>query len=212
MYRQPGSPTVKPAGKYVPGNGKGETYMRTLSVAAIRRERRHNGEKGFTLIELLVVVTIIGILAAIVSVSVGGFTGQATTKSRKTSLFSVQNAVDTFNVDNVDGSGVIVAPTGAATGFSTTSSTDWYGTNGKTGPAFTDTGNGSATFRPVSIAQLTAIITTTIAGTVFTRGPYLRSTANAITCVFATTNVDSELKGDNTIATTYKVVACKDST
>jgi|SRR5713226_84577 len=56
---------------------------------ATRRRRRQQG--GFTLIELLVVITILGILAAVVSVSLLGITATA----RKNALAAEQQTVQT---------------------------------------------------------------------------------------------------------------------
>jgi len=51
------------------------------------------GEKGFTLIELLVTVAILGIMAAIVVPSVGGFIGHGKTEAMETELYNVQLAM-----------------------------------------------------------------------------------------------------------------------
>ncbi len=59
---------------------------------ATRRRRRQQG--GFTLIELLVVITILGILAAIVSVSLLGITATARKNALSTELQTVQTAFD----------------------------------------------------------------------------------------------------------------------
>jgi prepilin-type N-terminal cleavage/methylation domain-containing protein len=59
---------------------------------ATRRRRRQQG--GFTLIELLVVITILGILAAIVSVSLLGITATARKNALSTEEQTVQTAFD----------------------------------------------------------------------------------------------------------------------
>jgi prepilin-type N-terminal cleavage/methylation domain-containing protein len=63
------------------------------------------GQQGFTLIELLVVVTILGVLAAIVTLSLVGLTTNASVQSCNSEYKTVQAAVDAYmaakNVDTV---------------------------------------------------------------------------------------------------------------
>jgi len=61
------------------------------------------GEGGFTLIELLVVVAILGVLAAVVTLNVGGFIGQGQDEAKATELHNVQTAVIAYMADH-DGS------------------------------------------------------------------------------------------------------------
>jgi prepilin-type N-terminal cleavage/methylation domain-containing protein len=67
------------------------------------------GQQGFTLIELLVVVTILGVLAAIVTLSLVGLTTNASVQSCKTEYKTVQAALDAFmaanNVDTINPQG-----------------------------------------------------------------------------------------------------------
>lgn len=66
-----------------------------------RRLRRlfRNNQKGFTLIELLVVISILGILAAVVTMSMVGITKVAQDRAAKTELQTVQTALDTMLAD-----------------------------------------------------------------------------------------------------------------
>jgi prepilin-type N-terminal cleavage/methylation domain-containing protein len=71
--------------------------------------RGKQGQRGFTLIELLVVVTILGVLAGIVTLSLVGLTTNASIQSCKSEYKTVQAALDAFmaanNVDTVNPGG-----------------------------------------------------------------------------------------------------------
>jgi general secretion pathway protein G len=82
--------------------------MRILE--ALRRRRRN--QQGFTLIELLVVITILGILAAIVSISLLGVTANARQKAQKSELQVVQGSFDAMLSDQ----SVPQAPVNTGTG------------------------------------------------------------------------------------------------
>src|SRR3982074_2239345 len=58
------------------------------------------GQQGFTLIELLFVVTILGILAAIVAVSLVGLTTNASIQSCNQEYKTVQAALDAYMANN----------------------------------------------------------------------------------------------------------------
>jgi prepilin-type N-terminal cleavage/methylation domain-containing protein len=58
--------------------------------------RGRKGQQGFTLIELLVVVTILGVLAAIVTLSLVGLTTNANTQACNTEYKTVQAAIDAY--------------------------------------------------------------------------------------------------------------------
>lgn len=68
------------------------------NLLRVLQQQRKN-QKGFTLIELLVVISILGILAAIVTMSMVGITSIATQRASKTELQSVQIAYDTMLAD-----------------------------------------------------------------------------------------------------------------
>lgn len=176
-------------------------------------EWRRQRERGFTLIELLVVVTIIGILAAIVSVSVAGVTLTAETNAKKTKVGSVQVAVDVFNANNNTGAWPVEAAAISnracapvtAVGGDITSATVFYDGKGAT-----------FTCSPASLRVLVVNIWgTSPAGLV--AGGFLRpqgatgagtltssSTANGFQCILETDPPNTAA----TIATKGKLLAC----
>ena len=62
--------------------------------------RGKKGQQGFTLIELLVVVTILGVLAGIVTLSLVGLTTNANVQSCNSEYKTVQAALDAYMANN----------------------------------------------------------------------------------------------------------------
>jgi prepilin-type N-terminal cleavage/methylation domain-containing protein len=83
--------------------------MQGLYGYLARNMRGKKGQQGFTLIELLVVVTILGVLAAIVTLSLVGLTTSAQTKACLQEYRVVQSGMDAymayFNLNGVTGAG-----------------------------------------------------------------------------------------------------------
>ena len=72
------------------------------------------GQSGFTLIELLVVVTILGVLAAIVTLSLVGLTTNASVQSCNSEYKTVQAAIDAYMAaNNLD---TVASTTGTSSG------------------------------------------------------------------------------------------------
>ncbi|HEV2034885.1 MAG TPA: type II secretion system protein [Candidatus Dormibacteraeota bacterium] len=65
-----------------------------------RNLRGRKGQSGFTLIELLVVVTILGVLAAIVTLSLVGLTTNAQAKACSQEYKTVQAGLDAYMANN----------------------------------------------------------------------------------------------------------------
>ena len=77
--------------------------MKRLTKAFKKAANLHKNEKGFTLIELLVVVGILGILAGVVTLNLGGFIGTGQAQAASTELHNVQTAVTAYQADNSGG-------------------------------------------------------------------------------------------------------------
>jgi prepilin-type N-terminal cleavage/methylation domain-containing protein len=88
---------------------KKEIGMQRL-LSELRKRRRN--QKGFTLIEMLVVISILGILAAIVTLSMVGVTNLAQSRANATELRTVQVALDTMaNQQQLDATAVCAGST-----------------------------------------------------------------------------------------------------
>src|ERR1700694_6336410 len=82
-------------------------------------KKAHRGQGGFTLIEVLVVMTILGILAAIVSISLLGVTASARQKAKDAERQTVQAAFDAMLSDQQVPSADVAAACSAAGTFHT---------------------------------------------------------------------------------------------
>jgi len=71
---------------------KEESLIRTLE--RLKRRLPRNNQRGFTLIELLVVISILGILAAVVTMSMVGVTRLAQQRAADAEKATVQAAID----------------------------------------------------------------------------------------------------------------------
>jgi prepilin-type N-terminal cleavage/methylation domain-containing protein len=86
------------------------------------RKLTRNNQKGFTLIELLVVVSIIGILAAVVTMSMVGVTKLAQGRASDAERATVQSAIDTMANEQLASAGSVCTDGANATGTNDMSS------------------------------------------------------------------------------------------
>ena len=85
--------------------------MVTTKIRPLLPKLPRNNQKGFTLIEMLVVISILGILAAVVTMSMIGVTNLAQTRADSAELKTVQVALDTMaNEQQVPASSVCANP------------------------------------------------------------------------------------------------------
>lgn len=85
--------------------------MVTTKIRQLLPKLPRNNQKGFTLIEMLVVISILGILAAVVTMSMIGVTNLAQTRADSAELKTVQVALDTMaNEQQVPASSVCANP------------------------------------------------------------------------------------------------------
>jgi len=72
-------------------------------------QRRRRDARGFSLIELLIVIAILGVLAAIVTFAVGGFSGAGEQEACKTDKRSLTTALEAYK-NKYGGYPVVSAP------------------------------------------------------------------------------------------------------
>jgi len=126
--------------------------------------RGKKGQQGFTLIELLVVVTILGVLAGIVTLSLVGLTTNSSVQACNSEYKTVQAAIDAFmasnNVDTINPGGPTnsmttqLLPIGAAVATPLT----LFNTNpGPTSPNYTRNGTTQFSYTWDLHGKITAI-------------------------------------------------------
>ena len=125
-----------------------------------RNLRGKKGQQGFTLIELLVVVTILGILAAIVTLSLVGLTTHANVESCNSEYKTVQAALDSYMANK----NLQVLPAGAQTAFTNDMTGNGTGTvplynpiPSDSAPNFTRNGTTQFFYTWNQFGQITAI-------------------------------------------------------
>jgi prepilin-type N-terminal cleavage/methylation domain-containing protein len=69
------------------------------------RKRHESGEGGFTLVELLIVIVILGILAAIVVLAIGGLATKSKTAACQAEKKTIVTAEDAFFASSADAQG-----------------------------------------------------------------------------------------------------------
>lgn len=69
-------------------------------MKAFKPSVQTRAQRGFTLIEVMIVVAILGVLATLVVVNVGGQTDKANVAAVKSDLQAISQALDLFKLDN----------------------------------------------------------------------------------------------------------------
>jgi general secretion pathway protein G len=76
----------------------------------VRLNRKQSGLAGFTLIEMLIVIVVLGVLAAVVVIALGGVTGQSATAACNPDARTVSSAVSAYEASPPSGVAVGTAP------------------------------------------------------------------------------------------------------
>ena len=74
--------------------------MTSIKSLLLLRSDSRDSRAGFTLVEILLVVAILGILAGVAVIGIGGKTKKANIQATRTSISVVQTAVGMYEVDN----------------------------------------------------------------------------------------------------------------
>jgi general secretion pathway protein G len=109
-------------------------------------EKKRSGEGGFTLVELLIVIVILGILAAIVVLAIGGLKDTAQSANCKAGLNTIKSAEDAYFAQN-NTYGTMGQLTGGANKLLKTDPSADLSIGGVSATAYTvsATGNGACT-------------------------------------------------------------------
>jgi prepilin-type N-terminal cleavage/methylation domain-containing protein len=129
--------------------------------------RGRKGQQGFTLIELLVVVTILGILAGIVTLSLVGLTTHSSVQACNSEYKTVQAAIDAYMANanlsalppntHTDVNGAQVAFTNDMTGAGTGSVALYNGSPTAQSPNYTRNGTTQFYYTWDQFGKITAI-------------------------------------------------------
>jgi general secretion pathway protein G len=87
-----------------------------VSTETERKIEQHRRRAGFTLVELMVVIVIIGLLATVVAINVLPSQDRAMVGKAKADISTLEQAIETYRLDNLDFpadlQALVAAPTG----------------------------------------------------------------------------------------------------